>query len=65
VQWPGERRKITLATVHLEASGGDDCTVINFDPTVLSAGFSPSADPFLQMRSTVYAISFAKRLSGQ
>jgi catalase len=65
VQWPPERRKVTMATVFLEAAGGDDCTVINFDPTVLSKGFSPSADPFLQMRSTAYAISFGKRLSGQ
>ncbi len=65
VQWPPERSKVTMATVYLEAAGGDDCTVINFDPTVLSKGFSPSADPFLQMRSTAYAISFGKRLSGQ
>ena len=49
----------------LEDSGGKDCTVINFDPTVLSAGFSASADPFLRMRSTAYAISFGKRMSGQ
>ena len=65
VQWPPERRKVKLATVYLEESGDDDCTMINFDPTALSAGFSPSADPFLRMRSTAYAISFGKRLSGQ
>jgi catalase len=46
-------------------SGGDACTIINFDPNVMSAGFLPSDDPVLKMRSPAYAISFGKRLSNQ
>ncbi|MFT6269434.1 MAG: catalase, partial [Alphaproteobacteria bacterium] len=38
---------------------------LNFDPNILSAGFTPSADPVLRMRSPAYAISFGKRLSNQ
>ena len=46
-------------------SGGEACTPINFDPNVMSAGFSAGNDPILRMRSPVYAVSFGQRLSGQ
>lgn len=65
VRWPKDRSKVVLGSVRLSMAGGEACRIINFDPTSLSAGFSPSADPFLRMRSTAYAISFGKRLSGQ
>ncbi|WP_100642777.1 catalase family peroxidase [Alteromonas facilis] len=65
VQWPAERDSVVLGKVILEQSGGDACTPVNFDPNVLSAGFKPSDDPVLRMRSLAYAISFGKRLSGQ
>ncbi len=65
VRWPEQRSKVTLGTVHLNTAGGEICRQINFDPTVLSAGFSLSDDPFLQIRSIAYAISFGKRMSGQ
>jgi catalase len=65
VQWPDNREQVKLGTVRLSSSGGEQCTPINFDPNVLSAGFSPSDDPVLKMRSAAYAISFGKRLSGQ
>jgi len=65
VQWPKEREKVTLGSIVLEQSGGNACTPINFDPNILSSGFTPSDDPVLRMRSLAYAISFGKRLSGQ
>ncbi|ALS97148.1 catalase [Lacimicrobium alkaliphilum] len=65
VQWPDNREQVKLGTVRLSSSGGEHCTPVNFDPNVLSAGFSPSDDPVLKMRSAAYAISFGKRLSGQ
>ncbi|MBA6233004.1 MULTISPECIES: catalase family peroxidase [unclassified Colwellia] len=64
-QWPNERPQVILGTVTVNASGGDACKNINFDPNMMSAGFTPSADPVLKMRSPAYAISFGKRLSGQ
>ncbi len=65
VQWPEQRSKIALGTILLAESGGDECDGINFDPGVLSAGFAPSDDPFLRMRSAAYAISFGKRINKQ
>lgn len=64
-QWPSERPQVSLGTVTVKASGGDECKNTNFDPNILSSGFTPSADPVLRMRSATYAISFGKRLSGQ
>ncbi|GAB3029085.1 catalase family peroxidase [Bowmanella dokdonensis] len=64
-QWPAHRPQVKLGTLTLQQSGGDQCTGKNFDPNVLSAGFSGSDDPVLKMRSPAYAISFGKRLSGQ
>jgi catalase len=64
-QWPSERPQVTLGTVTVKTSGGNACKSINFDPNIISAGFTPSADPVLRMRSPAYAISFGKRLSGQ
>ena len=65
VQWPVERPVVTLGKVVLNAAGGEACDPLNFDPNIMSAGFAPSADPILRMRSPAYAISFGKRLSGQ
>ncbi|WP_246840539.1 catalase family peroxidase [Lacimicrobium sp. SS2-24] len=65
VQWPEDREQVELGRVQLSGAGGEQCTPINFDPNVLSAGFKPSDDPVLRMRSAAYAISFGKRLSGQ
>lgn len=64
-QWPSDRQVVNLGKITLESAGGDDCTGTNFDPNVLSQGFTPSDDPVLKMRSAAYAISFGKRLSGQ
>jgi catalase len=64
-QWPESRPQIALGTVTVTANGGDACKNTNFDPNMMSAGFTPSADPILRMRSPAYAISFGKRLSNQ
>jgi catalase len=64
-QWPSERPQVVLGTVTVKTSGGDACKNTNFDPNMMSAGFTPSADPVLRMRSPAYAISFGKRLSNQ
>jgi catalase len=64
-QWPSERPQVALGTVTVKTSGGDACKNTNFDPNLMSAGFMPSADPILKIRSQAYAISFGQRLSGQ
>ena len=64
VQWP-QRPTLNAGTLRIRASGDASCSNINFDPNVMSRGFSGSDDPVLKMRSPAYAISFGKRLSGQ
>jgi len=65
LQWPAERPQVALGNITVTENGGDACQNINFDPNMMSAGFTPSADPILRMRSPAYAISFGKRLSNQ
>ena len=64
-QWSSERPQVELGTLTVKTSGGDACKNTNFDPNMMSAGFTLSADPVLRMRSSAYAISFGKRLSNQ
>ncbi len=64
-QQRNERPQVALGTVTVTANGGDACKNTNFDPNMMSSGFTPSADPVLRMRSPSYAISFGKRLSNQ
>ncbi|NDZ81209.1 catalase family peroxidase [Streptomyces sp. SID10853] len=66
VPWPESRRKIdagtlTIGSARTEASG--NARDINFDPTVVPPGITPSDDPLLSARSAVYAQSFARRTS--
>lgn len=63
--WPADRKQATLGKITLKSAGGEACKNTNFDPNLLSAGFTPSDDPILRIRSAAYAISFGKRLSGQ
>jgi catalase len=65
IQWPQDRATVTLGKITLQEAGGSHCAPLNFDPNALSAGFTPSDDPILRMRSPAYAISFGKRLAGQ
>ena len=57
----GQGRDLTIAKAGPDAAG--QCEDINFDPTVISAGFELSPDPILAFRSQAYAVSVGRRLS--
>ena len=66
IPWTGNRKTIKAATLKVVSISSEDagqCDTINYDPSVLSAGFEPSGDPLLAARSISYAISAGKRLS--
>lgn len=66
--WPADRQEIKLGTLSIDTATpqhGAECEKINFDPLVLSDGIQPSNDPVLLFRSSAYAVSYGKRLSGQ
>ncbi|MFT5670992.1 MAG: catalase [Glaciecola sp.] len=63
--WPADREQVAMGSITITEVGGMACDKLNFDPNILSAGFTPSADPVLRMRSPAYGISFGKRLSNQ
>lgn len=66
--WPAERREINAGTLSITAATpqkGAACEAINFDPLVMGDGIAPTNDPVLQFRSSAYAVSFAKRRSGE
>lgn len=68
IAWPASRKQIKAGTLSITKSmpqEGADCEKINFDPLVMSKGIAPTNDPILLFRSPAYAISSAKRLSGQ
>jgi catalase len=68
VLWPAERKQFKAGTLTIAAAmpqKGAACEPINFDPLVMAEGVAPTNDPVLQFRSPAYAVSFAKRLSGQ
>ncbi len=60
-----ESKKINFGKTTLDSTGESGCDLTNYDPNLLSKGFKPSDDKVLKLRSTAYAISFAKRLTGQ
>jgi catalase len=66
--WPESRTHFTAGTLTISQATpqpGAPCEKINFDPLVMADGIGPTQDPILLFRSPAYAISFAKRLSGQ
>lgn len=66
--WPSNRKQIKAGTLSITKAmpqKGTDCEKINFDPLVISDGVAATNDPILLFRSPAYAISSAKRLSGQ
>lgn len=63
--WPADRQRIKVGEITVNASHGDSCQQVNFDPNRLANGIQPSNDPVLAIRSAAYAISWAQRLSGQ
>ena len=67
--WPETRRHFTAGTLTITQATpqqkGMACEPINFDPLIMADGIAPTNDPILLFRSPAYAVSFAKRLSGQ
>lgn len=64
--WPDDRKHVDIGTVTLDKLASEDtpgagCTDITFDPTVLPAGISTSADAIPSARSAAYARSFLLR----
>jgi catalase len=66
--WPEKRKHFTAGTLTISQATpqkGQACEKINFDPLIMADGIAPTNDPILLFRSPAYAVSFAKRLSGQ
>jgi catalase len=67
--WPETRKHFTAGTLTITQATpqqkGMACEPINFDPLVMADGIAATNDPILLFRSPAYAVSFAKRLSGQ
>ncbi len=62
--WPKERRQVVAGVITIARAMSEDtgaCNDVNYDPTVLPEGVSPSDDPLLAARSSVYARSFTLR----
>jgi catalase len=62
--WPDDRRKIEVGTLTVQAiipERDGPCRDINYDPTVLPNGITPSDDPFPAARSSTYRVSFDRR----
>jgi catalase len=68
IAWPETRKHFTAGTLKITQATpqkGQACEKINFDPLIMADGMAPTNDPILLFRSPAYAVSFAKRLSGQ
>lgn len=66
--WPSGRKEVRAGTLTISSAmpqKGAECEKINFDPLVMADGIEPTTDPVLLFRSPSYAVSFARRLSGQ
>ncbi len=63
-EWPEGRERVDAGTLEVAAidEGADDGIV--FDPTRVTDGIEPSADPVLQYRPSVYDISHRDRTAG-
>ena len=62
--WPKERRQVVAGVITIARAMSEDsgaCNDVNYDPMVLPEGISPSDDPLLAARSSVYARSFTLR----
>jgi catalase len=68
IAWPETRKHFIAGTLKITQATpqkGQACEKINFDPLIMADGIAPTNDPILLFRSPAYAVSFAKRLSGQ
>jgi len=62
VPWITNGERINFGKLTIQDLNAE-CQSLNYDPLVLSDGFSPSEDRVLAFRSGAYAVSFGKRLS--
>lgn len=62
VAWPDSRRAVTLGTITLTQSAGNDAAnkQLVFMPSALPTGIA-AADPMIDVRSSVYAVSLSRR----
>jgi catalase len=64
IVWPDNREHVDAGTLSIDSVEGEasgNCRDINFDPLVLPNGITPSNDPLLSARSSVYSVSFRRR----
>ena len=64
IHWPEEREQVDVGTLTLDSLESEETSPardINFDPLVLPSGMSPSNDPLLSARSSIYSQSFTRR----
>ncbi|AGK56718.1 catalase related subgroup [Hyphomicrobium denitrificans 1NES1] len=62
IAWPADRKTVSLGTISLTASAGDDAAnpQLVFMPNAVPAGIE-AADPMVADRAATYAVSFARR----
>jgi catalase len=62
VAWPADRKTVSLGTISLTASAGDDAanSQLVFMPNAVPEGIDP-ADPMIADRAAAYAVSIARR----
>jgi len=67
--WPETREHFRAGTLTITQATpqqkGTACEPINFNPLVMADGMAPTNDPILLFRAPAYAVSYAKRMSGQ
>ena len=62
--WPEERETVDVGRLELTETGSDrerDGDVLVFDPTRVTDGIEPSADPILNFRPLAYSVSIERR----
>jgi catalase len=62
-EWPQTRERVTAGTLEVTAIDPDAADGIVFDPTRVTDGIEPSADPVLHYRPAVYDLSVRSRTS--
>lgn len=62
--WPDDRRTVEMGTISIAKGVADSATAekgLVFFPTALTDGIELSDDPLPPLRTTAYAMSFARR----
>ncbi|MFJ4922340.1 catalase family peroxidase [Streptomyces sp. NPDC088725] len=62
--WPSDRTEITAGRLEITAEAADQehWADQSFDPNLLTPGIEASDDPILAARSTIYAVSYDRRI---